>query len=108
MGNLARPGYTASTDGMWPYRYVSFLPSLSKKRHSYPVYISPFSSINRRMFQGSDGILPYIFSYDSCDVGTFPNQTEPDGSGPPAAIFSNASKELYNFSLSWLPGQRAS
>ncbi|PPR01618.1 hypothetical protein CVT24_005845, partial [Panaeolus cyanescens] len=44
MGNLARPGYPATTDGMWPY------------------------------------------TYDSCDVGTFPNQTYADKSGPPAAL----------------------
>jgi beta-glucanase (GH16 family) len=33
MGNLARPGYGGTTDGMWPY------------------------------------------SYDTCDIGTLPNQT---------------------------------
>lgn len=66
MGNLARPGYGATTDGVWPY------------------------------------------SYDSCDVGTFPNQTEPDGSGPAAALQSNASKAKYNYELSWLSGQRLS
>ncbi|KAJ8594095.1 glycoside hydrolase family 16 protein [Rhizopogon salebrosus TDB-379] len=66
MGNLARPGYAGTTDGVWPY------------------------------------------SYDSCDVGTFPNQTEKDGSGPPAALHSDASRPKYNNELSWLPGQRLS
>ncbi|KAH8827649.1 beta-glucan synthesis-associated [Flagelloscypha sp. PMI_526] len=66
MGNLGRPGYLASTDGMWPY------------------------------------------TYDTCDVGTFPNQTNKDGQTPAAAIHSDASRENYNFALSWLPGQRAS
>lgn len=66
MGNLGRPGYGASTDGMWPY------------------------------------------SYDSCDVGTFPNQTYADGSGPAAAIDSDAGWSQYDFELSWLTGQRAS
>ncbi|KAG0701829.1 beta-glucan synthesis-associated [Suillus ampliporus] len=66
MGNLARPGYGATTDGVWPY------------------------------------------SYDSCDVGTFPNQTEPDGSGPAAALHSNASRSKYDYELSWLSGQRLS
>ncbi|KAF8810897.1 beta-glucan synthesis-associated, partial [Phlegmacium glaucopus] len=66
MGNLARPGYAASTQGMWPY------------------------------------------TYDSCDVGTFPNQTDPDGSGPAAALHTDAGRSVYNFELSWLPGQRAS
>ncbi|PPQ73668.1 hypothetical protein CVT26_010760 [Gymnopilus dilepis] len=66
MGNLARPGYGATTDGMWPY------------------------------------------TYDSCDVGTYPNQTLKDGSGPAAALHSDASREKYNFELSWLSGQRVS
>ncbi|KAG6326087.1 hypothetical protein ID866_13002 [Astraeus odoratus] len=66
LGNLARPGYGASTDGVWPY------------------------------------------SYDSCDVGTFPNQTYADGSGPAAALHSDASRSKYNYALSWLPGQRLS
>ncbi|KAL4079863.1 glycoside hydrolase family 16 protein [Scleroderma yunnanense] len=66
MGNLARPGYPATTDGVWPY------------------------------------------SYDSCDVGTFPNQTYANGSGPAAALQSDASIPAYNNALSWLPGQRLS
>ncbi|KAH9965331.1 beta-glucan synthesis-associated [Russula dissimulans] len=66
MGNLARAGFGATTDGVWPY------------------------------------------SYDSCDTGTFPNQTWADGSGPAAALQSNASQAKYNYALSWLPGQRLS
>ncbi|KAG6860572.1 hypothetical protein C0995_009717 [Termitomyces sp. Mi166 len=66
MGNLARPGYPATTDGMWPY------------------------------------------TYNTCDVGTFPNQTLKDGSGPAAALHSDASRSKYNFELSWLSGQRVS
>ncbi|GLB40793.1 putative glycoside hydrolase family 16 protein [Lyophyllum shimeji] len=66
MGNLARPGYSATTDGMWPY------------------------------------------TYDSCDVGTFPNQTNKDKLGPPAALHSDFSRDKYNFELSWLSGQRLS
>ncbi|KAJ2934244.1 hypothetical protein H1R20_g2843, partial [Candolleomyces eurysporus] len=66
MGNLARPGYPATTDGVWPY------------------------------------------TYDVCDLGTFPNQTNPDGQTPAAAIFSSASRDRYNNELSWLSGQRLS
>ncbi|TFK35297.1 beta-glucan synthesis-associated protein-domain-containing protein [Crucibulum laeve] len=66
MGNLARPGYSATTDGMWPY------------------------------------------TYDSCDVGTLPNQTNVDGLGPPAALHSDFSRDKYNNELSWLSGQRLS
>jgi len=66
MGNLARAGYSASTDGMWPY------------------------------------------SYDSCDVGTLPNQTNPDGLGPAAALYTTAGQAKYNYSLSYLTGQKLS
>ncbi|KAF5372313.1 hypothetical protein D9615_009226 [Tricholomella constricta] len=66
MGNLARPGYPATTDGMWPY------------------------------------------TYNECDVGTFPNQTNKDKLGPPAALHSDESRSRYNYELSWLSGQRAS
>lgn len=66
MGNLGRPGYGATTDGMWPY------------------------------------------SYDTCDLGTFPNQTLQDMSGPPAALHTNSGREKYNFNLNWLSGQRLS
>lgn len=46
--------------------------------------------------------------YDTCDVGTFPNQTDADHLGPAAALHSDASKDIYNFELSWLTGQRLS
>ncbi|KAI0071689.1 beta-glucan synthesis-associated [Panus rudis PR-1116 ss-1] len=54
----------------------------------------------------TDGTWPY--SYDECDIGTFPNQTLKDKSGPPAALHSDKSRDKYNFELSWLPGQRVS
>jgi len=54
----------------------------------------------------TDGTWPY--SYDSCDVGTFPNQTDKDRSGPAAALSSTASRAKYNFELSWLTGQKLS
>lgn len=66
MGNLAKPGYPASTSGLWPC------------------------------------------TYDSSDVGTFPNQTYPNMSAPASAIYSPSSKAIYNYALSWLPGQRLS
>ncbi|KNZ52052.1 uncharacterized protein VP01_370g1 [Puccinia sorghi] len=46
MGNLARPGYGATTDGTWPY------------------------------------------SYDSCDVGAMPNQTDPKTGAPGSTILT--------------------
>ena len=45
-------------------------------------------------------------SYDSCDVGTLVNQTNPAGTGPPAALNSGSSD--YGGILSYQPGQRLS
>ena len=54
----------------------------------------------------TDGTWPY--TYDSCDVGTFPNQTYANGSGPAAALQTDEGRSKYNFELSWLPGQKLS
>uniref|UniRef100_A0A8H7XP48 GH16 domain-containing protein n=1 Tax=Psilocybe cubensis TaxID=181762 RepID=A0A8H7XP48_PSICU len=51
-----------------------------------------------------DGMWPY--SYDSCDVGTLPNQTYP-GTRTPAAAVQNGDP-TQNGVLSFLPGQRLS
>lgn len=51
-----------------------------------------------------DGLWPY--SYDSCDVGTLPNQTYP-GTNKPLAASENGDPE-YGGVLSYLPGQRLS
>ncbi|KAJ3550468.1 hypothetical protein NMY22_g456 [Coprinellus aureogranulatus] len=51
-----------------------------------------------------EGLWPY--SYDSCDIGTLPNQTYVDQTGPPAAL-SNGDP-YYDGKLSFLPGQRLS
>ncbi|KIK62288.1 glycoside hydrolase family 16 protein [Collybiopsis luxurians FD-317 M1] len=49
-----------------------------------------------------DGMWPY--TYDSCDVGTAPNQTH---NGLPAAALNDGDAST-NFALSYLPGQRLS
>lgn len=51
-----------------------------------------------------DGTWPY--SYDSCDVGTLPNQTDPKTGGPLAA--KTMGDPYYDNVLSYLPGQRFS
>lgn len=51
----------------------------------------------------NEGVWPY--SYDACDVGTLHNQTEPDGSGPAAALYQPT---IWDTSLSYLPGQKLS
>ncbi|KAF8666653.1 Beta-glucan synthesis-associated protein (SKN1) [Rhizoctonia solani] len=63
MGNLGRPGYGGTTDGVWPY------------------------------------------TYDSCDIGTFPNQTRKDGT--PVTNASGGTKK-YDYQLSVLSGQKLS
>jgi hypothetical protein len=69
MGNLGRPGYGATLDGTWPYTQVS----------SSFVLCQAFTLFHR---------------YDSCDVGTLPNQTDQNGPSPAG--------------LSYLPGQKLS
>lgn len=86
--SISLPGPNQETQGYWPGAWT--MGNLAR-----PGYGAT-----------TDGVWPY--SYDSCDVGTFPNQTEPDGSGPAAALQSNASKSKYNYELSWLSGQRLS
>jgi len=51
-----------------------------------------------------DGTWPY--SYDTCDVGTLPNQTDPKTGGPLAA--KTMGDPYHNNVLSYLPGQRFS
>jgi beta-glucan synthesis-associated protein KRE6 len=52
--------------------------------------------------------MPFIFRYNECDVGILPNQTYLNGTGPAAALHSDASRDKYDFELSWLPGQKLS
>ena len=81
MGNLGRAGYGASLDGMWPVR-LSVLFSL---------------------FVLSTQLVQY--TCDSCDVGTLPNQTTPDGLPIAATINGD---EAADGVLSYLPGQKLS
>ncbi|CDO74392.1 Glycoside Hydrolase Family 16 protein [Trametes cinnabarina] len=86
--SMTLPGPNSDTQGYWPGAWT-------------------MGNLGRPGYRATtDGTWPY--SYDSCDVGTFPNQTFPDGSGPAAALHSDQSRSKYNFELSWLPGQRLS
>ncbi|GAA5850463.1 hypothetical protein JCM8547_001883 [Rhodosporidiobolus lusitaniae] len=61
--------------------------------------------LGRPGFGGSNhGVWPY--TYDTCDVGTLPNQTYANGTGPAAAL--NSGSRDYGGTLSYLPGQRLS
>ncbi|KAJ6539690.1 beta-glucan synthesis-associated protein-domain-containing protein [Mycena capillaripes] len=82
------PGPNANTEGYWPGVWT--MGNLAR-----PGYTAT-----------TDGAWPY--TYNSCDVGTFPNQTNPDGLGPPAALNTSASQAKYNWELSWLSGQKLS
>lgn len=86
--SITLPGPDSNTQGYWPGAWT-------------------MGNLGRPGYRATtDGTWPY--SYDSCDVGTFPNQTNPDKLGPAAAVHSDESREKYNFELSWLPGQRVS
>jgi hypothetical protein len=49
---------------------------------------------------------PFRSSYDACDLGTLPNQTNVAGTGPAAAL--NSGSKDYGGRLSYLPGQKLS
>ncbi|KAG8807456.1 hypothetical protein FRC18_005555, partial [Serendipita sp. 400] len=51
----------------------------------------------------TDGMWPY--TYDECDVGTLPNQTQ---NGLPEAAMNTGIVPEFNNELSWLPGMRLS
>ncbi|MBW0473642.1 hypothetical protein O181_013357 [Austropuccinia psidii MF-1] len=51
-----------------------------------------------------DGLWPY--SYDTCDIGTLPNQTNPQTKGP--AAVHTMGDPYHGNELSYLPGQRLS
>ncbi|KAF7301973.1 hypothetical protein MIND_00763400 [Mycena indigotica] len=82
------PGPNANTKGYWPGVWT--MGNLAR-----PGYTAT-----------TDGTWPY--TYSSCDVGTFPNQTLADGSGPAAALKTEAGSAKYNNELSWLSGQKLS
>jgi len=58
------------------------------------------STLRRDPFSVADS----RYSYDSCDIGTLPNQTWPNGTGPDAALTTGQD----GGTLSYLPGQRYS
>ncbi|KAI5115630.1 hypothetical protein M0805_000612 [Coniferiporia weirii] len=86
--NLSLPGPNDETQGYWPGIWT--MGNLGR-----PGYGAT-----------TDGTWPY--TYNSCDVGTFPNQTYANLSGPAAALNTDQGRSKYNFELSWLTGQRAS
>jgi len=85
--------------------YVETSVSLPGKSDVYGLWPAIWSlgNLGRAAYGGTlDGMWPY--SYDSCDVGTLPNQTlngQPD-------VSTYSGDPNYNGSLSYLPGQRLS
>ncbi|KIM41990.1 glycoside hydrolase family 16 protein [Hebeloma cylindrosporum] len=80
------------------------LPGSNKVSGLWPA-VWAMGNLGRAGFGGSlDGLWPY--SYDSCDVGTLPNQTYP-GTSTPVAATTNGDPSKDNV-LSYLPGQRLS
>ncbi|GJE91332.1 glycoside hydrolase family 16 protein [Phanerochaete sordida] len=84
--SITLPGPNSDTQGYWPGAWT--MGNLGR-----PGYGAT-----------SDGAWPY--SYNECDVGILPNQTYLNGTGPASALHSDASRDKYDFELSWLPGQR--
>ncbi|WWC91061.1 uncharacterized protein L201_006002 [Kwoniella dendrophila CBS 6074] len=85
--------------------YVEASVSLPGKSNVYGLWPAIWSmgNLGRAGYGGSlDGMWPY--SYDSCDVGTLPNQTM---NGQPALTTTDGDPN-YGNSLSYLPGQRLS
>lgn len=83
--NMSMPG-TPTAQGFWPGVWTQ-------------------GNLGRAGYGGAnDGMWPY--SYNSCDAGTMPNQTNADGTTPAAAKSSGSAD--YGGELSWLVGQRAS
>ena len=80
MGNLGRVGYGASLEGLVSSSFHVILTLLS------------------------NALLQWPYTYDSCDVGTLPNQTL---NGLPEAATVNGDPK-YNGVLSFLQGQRLS
>ena len=66
--------------------------------------------VNQHLTQAAAFSLTSSASYDSCDVGVMPNQT--DANGPPAALVplepapAGRGRPDFNYQLSMLPGQR--
>ncbi|KAI0826967.1 beta-glucan synthesis-associated [Trametes gibbosa] len=86
--SMTLPGPDSNTQGYWPGVWT-------------------MGNLGRPGYRATtDGTWPY--SYDACDVGTLPNQTFVNGTGPDAALHSDQSRAKYNNELSWLPGQRVS
>ncbi|KAF8584647.1 glycoside hydrolase family 16 protein [Ramaria rubella] len=86
--SVSFPGTSSNVSGYWPGAWL-------------------MGNLGRPGFGAStDGLWPY--SYDACDTGTFPNQTDPGGQTPAAALHTDWGRSKYNFELSWLPGQRVS
>lgn len=82
--SVSLPGYS-NIYGLWPAVWT-------------------LGNLGRAGYGGTlDGMWPY--TYDSCDVGTLPNQTL---NGLPRIAMTSGSEEVTNYELSYLPGQRLS
>ncbi|KAG8863844.1 hypothetical protein FRB96_007681 [Tulasnella sp. 330] len=81
----------------------AILPGASDIQGLWPAIWS-MGNLGRMGYGASlEGMWPY--TYDSCDVGTLPNQTFPDGT----PLANTQGNDPQNFgSLSYLPGQRLS
>jgi beta-glucan synthesis-associated protein KRE6 len=100
--SLSLPG-SASAPGFWPAAWTMGNLVCIHARLSYLSIPNPIIPSQGRAGYGAttDGMWPY--TYDSCDTGTFPNQTSK--SGAPAAAATGSPE---GGTISFLPGQRVS
>ncbi|KAF8964559.1 hypothetical protein BDZ97DRAFT_1918990 [Flammula alnicola] len=78
----------------------SALPSLGRISRRRVIQWEILRGLEIRLRRMGCAMWPH--RYDSCDVGTFPNQKDKDGLGPAAALHSNASRQKNDLSLSML------
>lgn len=59
MGNLGRPGYLGSTDGMWPYSYSSCDTGILPNQ-TYLNKTGPYEALHSKGQWAKDGVLSYL------------------------------------------------
>lgn len=98
--SISLPG-TDNAPGFWPGAWTMVCTLIRLNEWLYSTFSQ--GNLGRAGYGATtEGLWPY--SYDSCDVGTFPNQTDHNGN-PAAALTGNY---FNDGPISYLPGQRLS
>ena len=97
--SVSLPG-SVNAQGFWPGIW-SMGNLVSNLHHPRLIFANVFYQGRAGYGATTEGLWPY--SYDSCDLGTFRNQTAPDGTPPQSRTGGTGGGPL-----SYLPGQRVS